>query len=258
MSMNDVHAPDRVRCPSCGAKNPPDAQWCGQCLTRFGAPPPPPPAPAQAAPAAAPAAPAPAPPVPPAPKAPGEQAAPGSAEGGVARSYGSDQAGITGSFRSTEAGVLWRCTSCDTENRLEEPACVVCGTGFGEALRPPTPPRVHRDPGTTAMISLFFPGAGHAYLGMWPQAVARAVVSVWVVAMALFFAVGGKGGAMPMAILYGLVAFGLWMVAAHDAFREASDQPRQVLLYGRRFTYLVLGLLVLLMGSMFLTAFSSR
>ena len=237
--MNDVHAPERVRCPSCGAKNPPGAQWCGQCLTRFGPPPPPPPARAPEAPAEAPASEpgVAAPPPAPAPLKPGVE---------------------HGSFRSTEEGILWRCSSCDTENRLEEGACVVCGTGFGETFRPPAPPRVRRDPGTTALISLFFPGAGHAYLGMWPQAIARGVVSVWVAAMSLFFAVGGKRGAMPIGILYGLVAFALWMVAAHDSYREANDQPRGVLLYGRRFTYLVLGLLVSLMGSMFLTAFSGR
>ena len=30
--------PGLVRCPRCGAGNPSDAEWCGQCLERFGAP----------------------------------------------------------------------------------------------------------------------------------------------------------------------------------------------------------------------------
>lgn len=30
--------PGLVRCPRCGAGNPSDAEWCGQCLGRFGAP----------------------------------------------------------------------------------------------------------------------------------------------------------------------------------------------------------------------------
>jgi ribosomal protein L40E len=29
--------PGLVRCPRCGAGNPSDAEWCGQCLARFGA-----------------------------------------------------------------------------------------------------------------------------------------------------------------------------------------------------------------------------
>lgn len=240
MSMNDVHAPEKVRCPSCGAKNAPGAEWCGQCLKRFQAPPPPPPA---AAPAEAPATPAPATGSQPAAPATDQPIKPGVERAG---------------FRSTEEGILWRCSSCENENPLESPACSVCGTAFADSMRPPGPERPQRDPGATAMISLFFPGAGHAYLGMWAQAIARAVVSAWVTLMAVFFAIGGKSGSMPAAILYGLVAFGLWAITAHDAFREASGEPRQTLLQGRRFTYLVLGLLMLLLGTLFLTALTNR
>ena len=230
MSMNDVHAPEKLRCPSCGAKNPPDAQWCGQCLKRFEAPPPPPPVVD----------------APPAPPAPPDATSAAVVKPGVER----------GNFRSTDEGILWRCTSCDTENRLEEQACSVCGTAFAEAIRPPGPERPQRDPGTTALISLFFPGAGHAYLGLWYQAIARAVVSVWVVLMAGVFAIGA--GVMPIALIYGAAAFGLWGTAAHDAFHEANGEPRRVLLQGRRFTYLVLGLLSLLLASMFLLSFMGR
>lgn len=236
MSMNDVHAPEKTRCPSCGAKNPSDAEWCGQCLKRFQAPPPPPPVTDVVTDVREPAAAR--------PRGDGAQAV----KPGVER-HG---------FRSTEDGILWRCSSCDTENPLEEPSCTVCGTLFAEAIQPPEPERVQRDPGTTALVSLFFPGAGHAYLGLWPQAIARAVVSVWVVVMALFFAIGGKAGSMPIAVLYGAAAFALWLTAAHDAYREANGEGSQALLHGRRFTYLVLALLMLLLASLFLTAVTNR
>jgi hypothetical protein len=242
MSMNDVHAPDRLRCPSCGGLNAPDAEWCGQCLKRFQAPePPPPPAPEPAAPE------------------PPRPAAPAGLQPGVERGgSGSAEGGIHGSFRSTDEGILWRCSSCDTENPLEDPVCAVCGKAFADSMRPPPPARAQRDPGMTAMISLFFPGAGHAYLGMWPHAIARAVVSVWVGLMAFFFGIGGNGGSAAVAVLYGLIAFALWMVAAHDSYQEASAEPGRVLLHGRRFTYLVLGLLMLLLASLFLTAMTNR
>lgn len=229
MSANDLHAPEKLRCPSCGARNAPGAAWCGQCLQRFDAPPPPPPPPGATRTAAPPAAPA-------------------EVKAGVER----------GSFRSTEQGILWRCSACETENPLDSPSCSVCGTSFADALRPPAPPRPERDPGTVAMVSLFFPGAGHAYLGMWSQAIARGAVSLWVALTALFFATAGKNGSTPLAALYALAAFALWVVAAHDAYREATHAQRQVLLQGRRFTYLVLGLMMLLLASLFLTAFSSR
>lgn len=236
MSMNDVHAPEKVRCPACGGLNAADAPWCGQCLKRFDAPAPPPP------------------PVAPVPDAQvtGVPTPPASPPTGI-------KPGVEhGSFRSTTAGILWRCSACETENPLEETSCRVCGKAFAEAVKPPPKPRVERDPGTVAMVSLFFPGAGHAYLGMWPQAIARGVVSLWAGLMTLFFAVGGNGGSLGVAALFGLVTFALWVVAAHDAFREASDEPRQVLLHGRRFTYLVLGLLMLLLASMFLSALTNR
>ncbi|MDQ4026261.1 MAG: hypothetical protein M3217_12360, partial [Actinomycetota bacterium] len=158
-----------------------------------------------------------------------------------------------------EEGILWTCSACEAENPLEEQACRVCGMGFGEAMRPPVKRHVERDPGTVALVSLFFPGAGHAYLGMWPQAIARGVVSVWVGLMTLFFAAGAKGGgSAAVAGLFGVVAFTLWIVAAHDAFREANDEPGGVLLHGRRFTFLVLGLLMLLLAAIFLTALAGR
>lgn len=229
MSMNDLHAPAKTRCPSCGAKNAPDAEWCGQCLERFEAPPPPPP-----------------PPPPPAAPSRGPEA---TGDGPMVKP------GVQrGGFRSTEDGILWRCSSCDAENRLEEPACTVCGTPFAQSMKPPAPERPARDPGMTAMLSLFFPGAGHAALGMWPQAIARAVVNLWALSMALFFAVAGQGSARAVALVYAAAAFALWGASSHDAYREAKGETRDVLLYGRRFTYVVLGLLVLLLTSIFLLA----
>jgi hypothetical protein len=76
-------------------------------------------------------------------------------------------------------------------------------------------------------------------------------------AMAAFFALG-EGASILLAVVYGGAAFGLWAVAAHDAFREANGEPGQVLMRGRRFTYVVLGLLMLLLASLFLTALTNR
>ena len=233
--MNDVHAPDKVRCAACGGLNAPDAAWCGQCLVRFDAPKPPAPPPAEP------------PPPPAAPAAAGvaEPPAPTGIKPGIQQ----------GGFRSTETGILWTCSACDAENPLQETACRVCGTPFASAIQPAAPRHVDRDPGTVALVSLFFPGAGHAYLGMWPQAIARGVVSIWVGLMTVFFAGGGNAA---IGGLFGVIAFGLWAVAAHDAFREATDQPSLVLLHGRRFTFLVLSLMMLLLAAMFMSFLSNR
>ena len=105
-----------------------------------------------------------------------------------------------------------------------------------------------RDPNTAALWSLCMPGAGHAYLGLWGQGIARAVVSMWVWLVVFVAAVQrGAAGSNQIMVIFGIVAFGLWYAAAHDAYREAKHEENQIILKGRVFLYLVLGLLALLM-----------
>ena len=237
-----------LRCPECGASNKPDAQWCGQCLTKFAsAAPPPPPPPVRSA-------------------GPRDAQAPPVAENG----HGSEGAAEweplvektqkvgAGMVTVAKDGISWTCARCDSVNDLEESACTVCGALFSEAIKHPEEPRPARDANKAALISLFLPGAGHAYLGLWGEAVARAVISTWVVIVAIFAAAQGAPQARVLAMLFGLVATALWMVGAHDAYREASNAPRLVLLKKRMFLYLVLGLLTLSIVVVFSTALSAN
>ena len=148
----------------------------------------------------------------------------------------------SGAFRISETGISWTCSRCETVNPLDASVCSVCGTTFADVIRPPDD-RPERDPNTVAMYSLFFPGAGHWYLGLTGQAVARGVLSVWVVLVAILAAIAGS---MLMGVVFGLVALGLWIAAAHDAYREARHESAAVILRGRTFLYLVLGLLLLM------------
>jgi ribosomal protein L40E len=213
----------QIRCYNCGALNPPTADWCNQCLSRFSAPsPPPPPPPPPSAQEETTVA-----DVQPAPSAP------------AARPL---KEGRGGPVKVTEAGITWECAICGGENLIDATVCTVCGASFAQTVRPDAE-RPQRDPGTAALVSLFFPGAGHAYLDMWGQAVARGVTTLWVIVVII---VGALEGPMVIPILFGLIAFGLWVVAAHDAYREASGDPNAVILKPRYFLYLVLGLLLLL------------
>jgi ribosomal protein L40E len=246
---------ETMRCPNCGALNPADAEWCNQCLERFVAPEP---EPAARRPM----------PVPPlevvedplgtpidvglaadrdAGRAWGEPAAEGVPPTSTITPPQGAVGTERGAFRVKEDGVVWVCSRCEAENALEVEACRICGTTFAETVRPKVE-RPERDPGTAALLSLFLPGAGHAYVGLWGQGVARAVVSVWVIVVLIVsFLQRGDPGTTLIAIVFGLVAFALWAVAAHDAYREARREEALVLLKGRAFMYLVLGLLVLLM-----------
>ena len=215
------------RCPSCGASNPEAAQWCSLCLERFDKPEP----------------------EPDALKADGA-ASPPHKDQARKRDYSA--------FKVTEEGIKWICPTCTTANDLDLQACTACGSTFADAIRP-KPARVERDPARTALVSLFFPGAGHAYLGMWGQAVARGVLSFWVVLVTVVGVLDKKvPGSLAMATAFGIAALVLWLVAAHDAYREATNNPGAVLLRGKRFLYVVLGLMGLLFIVMFAALMTAR
>ncbi len=173
---------------------------------------------------------------------------PGTSEGGVRR----------GAFIVGRDGISWTCRRCEVVNPFDARLCSVCGATFAEVLREPPRERPERDPGTAALVSLFFPGAGHGYLGLWGQAAARGILSGWVVLVTLFAAAQRVSGSSIIAISYGLAAFALWGVASHDAYREARGEPQAVILKNKHFLHVVLGLLGMLMVIVFAAALGAR
>jgi ribosomal protein L40E len=244
------------RCPKCGASNPETAEWCSLCLERFEAPAPPElPEPSAGTQIEAPVAPpGQATPDAGAPAAPEKLVPPRSSGAAAAAAI----TGEPGAFEVTEEGIRWVCRVCGTPNGIEVQVCEVCGATFADHVRPKAE-RPTRDPSTAALVSLFFPGAGHAYVGLWGQAVARAVLSLWVL-LVVIVGILDKDvpGSLVMATIFGIAALGLWMIAAHDAFREASNDTGRVLLRGKRFLYVVLGLMALLFVAMFIALLSAR
>lgn len=151
-----------------------------------------------------------------------------------------------GAFTVTDAGIVWTCSNCETKNPLEAQFCSVCGTTFAQVVQPKVE-RPKRDPNTAALLSLLFPGAGHVYIGLVGQAIARAVLSLWVTSVIVLSLLSGdKSNSQLVVIVFGLVATALWMITAHDAYREAKDESASVILKGKMFLYLTLGLLMLL------------
>lgn len=140
---------------------------------------------------------------------------------------------------------MWTCGVCESSNPIEERVCAVCDANIAETLRPQEDKAPQRDPSTTALYSLFWPGAGHAYLGLWGQAIARGIVSLWVLAAAVVTAVQ-NGPFQPFPLMFAAISLGLWLVAAHDSYREARREPALVLLKDRYLLFVVLGVLGLL------------
>jgi hypothetical protein len=229
-SSGSVAAPEMDRCSSCGGLNAPGADWCGQCLRRF---------------------------TPPEASSP-EQSRPGPGTPSAAEMPAVRASGKSGAFRIDDRGVSWTCARCETVNDLRARVCSVCGTAFAETIKEPEPPVVG-DPNKAVLYSLFYPGAGHAFLGLWSQAVARAVMSTWVVAVMMFAAFQkGVPGAAIIAVLFGLSSFALWACAAHDAYREATHESGAVILKGRSFLWVTIGLLGLLFASLMVAGFTAQ
>ena len=253
-------APETWACPECGARNRATAEWCGQCYWR-----PPRDEPAEASGAEAALRPS--------------RASPASLEeallqvaknrsrspateppaGEVSEAQEPPETPVQrGAFTVAGDGITWTCRQCDATNDLSQSSCGVCETPFAEMLKEPAPERPERDPGTAALISLFFPGAGHAYLGHWGQAIARGAVSSWVGLVVLFAAFQGGPGAVPTLVAFGIAAFCLWAVSAHDSYRAAAGEDSAALLKNKHFLFLVLGLLGLQIGLLFLGALTAR
>lgn len=162
-----------------------------------------------------------------------------------------NEAGI----RATGGGLVWACARCGADNPLAAMVCSVCDAPFADLFREAEPARPARDAGKAALMSLFMPGAGHAYLGLWGEGIARAVLST-LAGSAFFAGAIGGGGAQRLLVagLFALVSAALWGVTAHDAYREAQGQTGSVILRGRAFLWVVVGLLVALVVALVLPA----
>ena len=263
-TMNDqaTNAPpelEEIRCPKCGGLNRVGAEWCGQCLEPFV-----PPKRLEIPGATAGGGTSPPPPPPPGPTQLGDilseisQTESGQSETSL-RNEGSTNAAVQSpadgkAFLVGTDGISWACKKCETVNSIETEVCSVCGMSFADLLRPPEPDKPKRDPNTVALISLFWPGAGHGYIGQWGQAIARGVMSLLLlVVTAVSFAQGGAG----MATIFGVIAFSFWAVAAHDSFQEASNAPSKVILRPTYFLWFVLGVLMLMVGSTLFQGFKA-
>jgi len=244
---------EEVRCPQCGGLNRAGAKWCGQCLERFG-----PPKPLENRGGRAGGGPPPPPPPPPGPTQPLDvlselshiepsQVALLDTEPGPTDSTKPVPALPSGkAFGVGTGGINWACKHCETVNSIETQDCSSCGMPFADLLRSPETVRPTRDPNRVAVISLIWPGAGHAYIGDWGQAIARGVVGFWVLVVAAVALLQSGPGAM--STIFGGISFIFWAVTAHDAFQEASKAPSKVILQSRYLPWLVMGILVLLMG----------
>jgi heme O synthase-like polyprenyltransferase len=87
---------------------------------------------------------------------------------------------------------------------------------------------------------------------VWGQAIARAAITVMILAAVVSGLTLDATGARMMSFVFVAAAVAMWAVSAHDAVREAEGRSREAILQGRMFLYVVLVLLGLLVVQMFL------
>jgi len=189
-----------LRCPSCGASNAAGAQWCGQCLARFGGP-------------ASPAEPStPAPPEP----ASGRPDLRGVEAHGVHR-RGED--------------LYWTCPVCNGVNEMKHTICPVCATPIAALFGATKRRSLKRTGPMVIVLSAVLPGAGHGYAGRTADAIARGVLYVWTAAIGvlLLTRTNARGAGVFRAIggVFVITAAATWLIAMLEAQRLAKgyDEP---------------------------------
>lgn len=206
-----------MRCPGCGAANPADASWCGQCHRRF-------------EPHAQPGA------------QPGRQreptpAGPSATAAAVAqRSTSASAPAATGTFRRDGDGVVWACPECAADNPLAADHCAVCGHALRLDAVVDAPAVDWR---RARLLSAVAPGAGHLAAGRASSGVARALLfCVWLAGGGLLLR---PGPALLVAAPFLAAAVVLWVGCLVDLRRLERGRPE--LLAGRGLLWLVVGVL---------------
>lgn len=221
-----------MQCPNCNALNPDDAAWCALCLAKFD----PEPVADKSEPDLR---------VQPATQGmPMIQTDPPEVEeawGAVARSESP--------IKAAGSELTWVCPSCTRQNSIKHNNCVVCGTSFFDAFKPPDaakgPPK---DPRVAVSLS-FIPGAGHIYLGRVADGLTRLLLALWWWSF-LIFVPSPTASLVGVRLMFLMASIGLVLVSMYDAHSAALDS-RALPLLDRRlvmWSSLVLGAMVVVGG----------
>jgi hypothetical protein len=214
-----------VRCPACGAHNPAEAAWCGQCYVQLGGAPQDAEAPRPDASRSELARPDPPRPV----AAPTARHTP---EQATATAPVDDRP-----VRTRDGEVEWRCARCGGWSPLVAPSCPVCGTarrGF-EVASSPARTTVDLPRPVLVVATAVVPGLGHLLAGRTGTGTARSV-------LALLWGIAGLAlvtGAAPVAGAILLAGWATLVVASLLDLPVPGDVRSRELLTARRLAVLV-------------------
>jgi len=212
-----------MRCPNCNAMNPDGAGFCSLCLTSFSAK---------------------------------EEALPPSVAGPPAHEVESKEPLV-----SPPAGAGWTCSVCGAVNPVAEDVCRDCGTSLFDSLRRSEGDArqetlENKSSNVAAALSLV-PGAGHFYLGMVGQGVARFILFTWWFGLAAVLP-DSRGPVALVRVLLFLGAMALILVSALDSYRAVEEPGSGPILDRRLMLYSSLAVVGLLVAGVFSAVISAR
>lgn len=204
---------DTVICGQCGARNSTGIEWCGQCFAAL----------------AGEAGPGPATPTTDEPAAAADTPVSGPAVEVPTRIADAEAPPVA------KPGT-WVCTVCDTANPLDDQQCSACGTSIFTVFGAEEEEQKEVDPQRALLRSIMFPGLGHAIAGQ--GLLGSAIGGLTLMALGFGIALAAtQAGSFGWPLL--LLALGIWVAAAFDAFRIASGGTDIIFLRPRVVTALV-------------------
>lgn len=188
-----------MRCPACGARNSPTADWCTQCYADLRPPPT-------------------------AESAPTPDADADAGRGRVTEDRGTGpEDEPSRDVRSVEGEVEWRCGRCGTWSPLDAVTCVTCDgprTGFGEANAAAREPSASREALVAASVVL--PGLGHLLAGRTGSGAARLVLALsWALGAVAVTRAAGLLAAAPLLLGAGI----MWVATVRDVLALHRGGP---------------------------------
>ncbi len=124
----------------------------------------------------------------------------------------------------------WLCRVCETANPLTESTCSACGASIYQSFGAEREEGPTVAPAAALRLALLLPGLGHAKAG---QGLLGMMLGV-VMALSLIFGISLVAlGRAPLGWLLILIAVGVYLVGAMDAYRWAQGRPDEVLLRPR-------------------------
>ncbi len=159
----------------------------------------------------------------------------------------------------TAAG--WTCTICGAVNPVAEDVCRDCGTSLFDSLRRSegdARQQALQDKSSNVAAALsLVPGAGHFYLGMVGQGVARFILFIWWFGSAAVLP-DSRGPVAIVRVLLFLGAMALILVTAFDSYRAVEEPGSGPILDRRLMLYSSLAVVGLLVAGVFSTVVSAR